>query len=86
MENTTAFKDFLTGPTGRLAELGLSVDKFAKACGLTRASIYYYLSGECLPSASTLLKMAGVLEVQPTQLVSLISTREPGKPKKAPTI
>jgi transcriptional regulator with XRE-family HTH domain len=83
MEETgSRFKDFLLGSEGRLKELGMSVERFAQDCGLTRASVYYYTSGKCLPSASTLLKMAGVLEVPPTQLADLISTREPGKPKK----
>lgn len=82
-ETTSKFKDFLLGSEGRLRELGMSVERFALECGLTRASVYYYTSGKCLPSASTLVKMAGVLEVPPTQLACLISTREPGKPRRS---
>lgn len=36
---------------------GLSVQDLAEALGVSRAAIYKWISGECLPSAQTLVKL-----------------------------
>jgi DNA-binding XRE family transcriptional regulator len=71
----------LTGDIGMLDLLGLSVEKFALAIGVTRTSVYFYLSGKTLPSSNTLHRMAEVLGIPLKDLFELLPTREPGAPQ-----
>jgi len=86
MDSGQIFREFLagsqeTGDPGMLAILDMSVEKFATACGLTRASVYYYLAGKSLPSSGTLHRMATVLGIPYEELFKLLPTREPGAPR-----
>jgi transcriptional regulator with XRE-family HTH domain len=67
-----------TGQEGMLDKLGLSVEKFSLACGVTRTSVYFYLSGKSIPSSKTLHKMAHVLGIPSEKLFATLPTREPG--------
>jgi len=65
-----------------LDRLGMSVEQFASACGLTRTSVYFYLSGKCLPNSQTIHRMAAVLGMASEELFAIVPTREPGKPSE----
>lgn len=63
-----------------LSRMGMSVEQFALACGLTRTSVYFYLNGKCLPSSQTIHKMATVLRIPSEKLFATLPTRESGAP------
>lgn len=65
---------------GVLTRLGLSVEEFARLSNLTRASVYYYMSGKTKPSRESVIRMAKVLEMEPDELELYVDTREPGRP------
>lgn len=71
--------DRKTGTPGMLDILHMSVEQFAVACGVTRASVYSYLNGKSLPSAKTLHNMAAVLGIPSNELFVLLPTREEGR-------
>ena len=79
------FRDLLagnpeSGVPGMLDMLGMSVEQFAMAIGVTRASVYFYLTGKTIPSSRTLHKMATVLGIPAQDLFKILPTREPGAP------
>lgn len=85
MDSGVLFRELLagnpeTGQPGMLDLLGLSVEKFALAIGVTRTSIYFYLTGKCLPSSKTLHRMAAVLGIPAKELFATLPTRESGAP------
>lgn len=84
MDSGKIFRDFLVGDPdnngepGMLTKLGMTVEQFAVACGLTRASVYYYLKGTTIPSPNTIYKMAEVTGISAEELFKVLPTREPG--------
>jgi transcriptional regulator with XRE-family HTH domain len=83
MDSGILFRELLagnpeTGTLGMLDKLGFSVEKFATAIGVTRASVYLYLTGKSLPSSKTLHKMADILGIPPEELFAILPTRESG--------
>jgi transcriptional regulator with XRE-family HTH domain len=54
----------------RREELGYSVQQLAKACGVTRAAVYQWESGETEPSADSLVEIASYLRVRERWIVT----------------
>lgn len=67
---------------GLLDKLNLSVEQFARAVGVTRASVYYYLRNRTKPTPNTLAKMANVLDVPYEQMLTYITPRPMGRARK----
>jgi transcriptional regulator with XRE-family HTH domain len=84
MDSGLVFRKFLVGDAeagkpGILELLGMTVEQFAVACGLTRASIYYYLNGKTKPSRETIRKFAKVTGIEFEELLAVLPTREEGR-------
>lgn len=84
MDSGLVFRKFLVGDAeggkpGILELLGMNVEQFAVACGLTRASVYYYLKGKTMPSRQTVRKIANVTGIPFEELLNTLPTREEGR-------
>lgn len=63
-----------------IEKLDISYEKFARACGVTRPMIYYYLSDKYRPETQTMIRMCQVLGVPPEEGLSQYTPRKVGRP------
>lgn len=72
----------------RLYELrksaGLSQDELADKCGVSRQTVSKWERGECVPDATSLIKLADVYEVTVDEIVRLAAADEKEKRTDAP--
>jgi transcriptional regulator with XRE-family HTH domain len=67
----------------RIAELGMSYEEFARACGLTRAMIYFYLQDRNRPDEQTAARIAHALGVPLEEVLKqYIPNRRGRRPNK----
>lgn len=63
-----------------LAKRGLSAEKFARLCGLSRASVYFYMNDCSRPTEETMATMCKVLGVPYSQGLSQYTPKQNGRP------
>ena len=63
-----------------LSDRGQSVEQFARKCGLSRASLYFYLVDKTRPESSTMKKMCEVLGVPFEEGLAQYSPKKIGRP------
>lgn len=71
-------KDYLPP---KIDALEMSYEQFARACGVTRAVIYFYLKDKNRPTEQTAVKMARVLGVELAELLQQYTPRKSGRPR-----
>jgi transcriptional regulator with XRE-family HTH domain len=62
-----------------------SVESFARKCGITRAAIYLFLSGQNTPSEQTMAKMCKALGRPLQEGLSQYTPKPKGRPKGSGT-
>jgi transcriptional regulator with XRE-family HTH domain len=67
----------------KLERMGISVEQFARRCGLSRASIYFYCRDITRPDVQSMAKMCEVLGVSLEEGLAQFSARPNGRPKGA---
>ena len=78
-------KDFNTLPVwlrSRIALVGLSPEEFARMVGVSRVSVYNYLSGHSRPNSQTMVSICHVLEVPLEEGFAQYSPPAIGRPKR----
>jgi DNA-binding XRE family transcriptional regulator len=63
-----------------LIRLGLSVEKFADRCQVSRASLYFYLKDTCRPSTGVMARICRVLGVPLEEGLRQFTPRKGGRP------
>lgn len=64
----------------KLETMDLTIEKFAEACGLTRASVYFYLKDITRPNSTTMKVMCDVLGVPFEEGLRQYTPRRRGRP------
>jgi len=64
----------------KLAAKGLTPEKFAYECGITRAAVYFYLADTNRPSVQVMVRMCRVLGVPLEEGLRQYSPRRTGRP------
>jgi transcriptional regulator with XRE-family HTH domain len=63
-----------------LDRLGMSVEQFANACGISKASVYFYMEDRYRPNAGIMSAMCRVLGVPLEQGLHQYTPRKSGRP------
>jgi transcriptional regulator with XRE-family HTH domain len=64
----------------KLKEKGLSVEAFARQCGLTRTSIYFFRADKNRPNEQTMIRMCQVLGVPAEEGFAQYTPNQVGRP------
>lgn len=80
--NFNNLKEYLTP---KIDALELSYEQFARACGVTRAMIYFYMADKNRPTEEVAAKIAKVLQVDLAEVLQQYTPRKIGRPKGATT-
>ena len=78
MEDFNNIKDWIVP---LLEQKGLSLENFAREVGVSRASIYFYMTDKTRPTSVTMKKMCDVLEVPFEEGLAQYTPRPVGRPK-----
>lgn len=78
---TQDFNNLNTWLPPLIEKVDMSYEKFARACGITRAMIYYYLADRYRPESQTMIRMCQVLGVPAEEGLSQYSPRKVGRPQ-----
>jgi transcriptional regulator with XRE-family HTH domain len=65
----------------KLKSLGLSAEEFARKCGLSKASIYFYRTDVCRPDVQSMARMCHVLGVPLQEGLAQYAPKVAGRPK-----
>lgn len=65
----------------QLAEKGLSIEQFARACGLSRVIVYFYMDDKYRPDSQIMAAMCDVLEVPLEEGLRQYTPRKRGRPE-----
>lgn len=68
----------------QLLARNLSIEEFANACGLSRASIYFYTVDRARPREQAMIKMCQVLGVPAEEGLRQYTPRKAGRPGAKP--
>ncbi len=71
-------------PDGVLAMKKLSVEKFARACNVTRTAIYNYINNVNRPTLYVLRKMSETLEIPLDEILQYCTPAQFGRPRTKP--
>jgi transcriptional regulator with XRE-family HTH domain len=63
-----------------LQEKGFSVEQFARACGVTRAMMYFYFKDTNRPSEQVAIRMSQVLGVTAEEVLGQYTPKKVGRP------
>lgn len=67
----------------KLADRQQTIENFARECGLSRASVYFYLTDKTRPESTTMKVMCDVLGVSFEEGLAQYSPRKMGRPMKS---
>ena len=67
-------------PEGMLERKGLSVEKFARAIGVTRTSVYNYINDKKRPTTETLRRISEALELPFEEMLTFCTPSKVGHP------
>lgn len=67
-----------------LEERGLSIENFSRDAGISRASVYFYMSDRFRPDDAAVFKMARALGVPPEDIFKQFTPRPRGRPTHKP--
>ena len=65
-----------------LVERQMTIEGFARQCGLSRAAVYFYISDKNRPESTNMKKMCDVLEVPFEEGLRQYTPRASGRPAK----
>jgi len=65
----------------KLAAAGLSVERFARMCRVSRTSMYFYLIDTSRPTEQTMVRMCHVLGVPLEEGLAQYTPKKNGRPK-----
>jgi transcriptional regulator with XRE-family HTH domain len=63
-----------------LQERAMSVEQFARACGVTRAMMYFYFKDTNRPSEQVAIRMSQVLGVTAEEVLGQYTPKKVGRP------
>ena len=69
-------------PDGLLEFSGLSPEQLARACGITRTAIYFYIERKCRPTTRILRQIAAAVGVRFDQVLEYCTPAPVGRPPK----
>ncbi len=64
-----------------IEKIDMSYEKFARAVGITRPMIYFYLSDKYRPESQTMIRMCQILGVPAEEGLAQYSPRKVGRPQ-----
>ena len=65
----------------KLAEMGISVETFSRMCGLSKASIYFYMADTTRPDEQSMAKICHALGVPLEEGLAQYTPKYKGRPR-----
>lgn len=81
MEPTPNFNKLKEYLPPKIESLDMSYEQFARACGVTRAMIYFYMNDKNRPTEQVAVRMAQTLGVDLAELLQQYTPRKIGRPR-----
>jgi transcriptional regulator with XRE-family HTH domain len=64
-----------------IEKLDMSYEQFARACGITRPMVYFYIADRYRPETQTMIRICQVLGVSAEEGLAQYTPRKVGRPK-----